>query len=95
LPPSTPSILPSNSSLPPPSLSSSSSPTEPDVSQAQTLLVSILCGPNLKIMSAQLVSFTDGTVRYPLPQALLSEAAPIKPTCFSNAIKISEWRNAM
>jgi hypothetical protein len=46
-------------------------------------------------MSAQLVSFTDGTVRYPLPQALLSEAALIEPTCFSNAVKINEWCNAM
>jgi len=38
---------------------------------------------------------TDGTVRYPLPRALLSEAALTEPTCFTNAIKISEWRTAM
>jgi len=37
----------------------------------------------------------DGTVRYPLPRALLSESTFIEPTCFSNAVKISEWRNAM
>jgi hypothetical protein len=38
---------------------------------------------------------TDGTVHYPLPQALLSEAALTEPTCFTNAIKVSEWRTAM
>jgi hypothetical protein len=38
---------------------------------------------------------TDGTVRYPLPRALLSEAAIIEPTCFTNAVKVSEWRTAM
>jgi hypothetical protein len=91
--PSTPSILPTNSNLPP--FSSSSSPTKLNVSQAQT-------PTRIHPMQTQshnnvctIRQLTDRTVRYPLPQALLSEAAPIKPTCFSNAIKISEWRNAM
>jgi hypothetical protein len=38
---------------------------------------------------------TDGTVRYPLPRALLSEAAITEPTCFTNAVKVNEWRTAM
>jgi hypothetical protein len=38
---------------------------------------------------------TDGTVRYPLPRTLLSEATITEPTCFTNAAKISEWRTAM
>jgi hypothetical protein len=40
---------------------------------------------------------TDGTVRYHVPRALQSEStsALVKPTCFSNAITITEWRNAM
>jgi hypothetical protein len=43
----------------------------------------------------QLRQLTDGTVRYPLLWALLSESTLIEPTCFSNAVKISEWRIAM
>jgi hypothetical protein len=38
---------------------------------------------------------TDGTVRYPLPQALISEAALREPTYFTNAVKVSEWHTAM
>jgi hypothetical protein len=38
---------------------------------------------------------TDGTVHYPLPRALISEAALTVPTCFTNAVKVSEWRTAM
>jgi hypothetical protein len=33
---------------------------------------------------------TDGTVHYPLPRALISEAALTVPTCFTNAVKVSE-----
>jgi hypothetical protein len=38
---------------------------------------------------------TEGIVRYPLPRALISKAALTKPTCFTNAVKVSEWRTAM
>jgi len=38
---------------------------------------------------------TDGTVRYPLPRALLFEAAITEHTCFTNAVKVSEWRTAV
>jgi hypothetical protein len=40
---------------------------------------------------------TDGTIRYPVPQVLVAEtdSALIEPTCFSNAVKIPEWRNVM
>jgi hypothetical protein len=34
-------------------------------------------------------------VRHPIPRALLSEAALLQPTCFSNVVKVSEWCNAM
>jgi hypothetical protein len=43
----------------------------------------------------QIRKLTDGTIRYPLPQALLSESTLLEPSCFSNAIKINERRNAM
>jgi hypothetical protein len=42
-------------------------------------------------------SFTDGTVRYPIPQALLAEIASsvVEPTCFTFSIKDENWRKAM
>uniref|UniRef100_A0A2N9GL63 Reverse transcriptase Ty1/copia-type domain-containing protein n=1 Tax=Fagus sylvatica TaxID=28930 RepID=A0A2N9GL63_FAGSY len=43
--------------------------------------------------------FTDGTVRYPIPKALLAEAHPepdtVEPTCFTIANKNPHWRRAM
>jgi hypothetical protein len=40
---------------------------------------------------------TDGTIRYPVPQGLVAEthSALVEPTCFSNAVKVPEWRHAM
>jgi hypothetical protein len=42
---------------------------------------------------------TDGTIRYPLPTALVAvNAGPLsvsEPTCFTMAVKSREWRNAM
>uniref|UniRef100_A0A2N9HY12 Reverse transcriptase Ty1/copia-type domain-containing protein n=1 Tax=Fagus sylvatica TaxID=28930 RepID=A0A2N9HY12_FAGSY len=42
---------------------------------------------------------TDGTIRYPLPTALLAvTAGPLtvsEPTCFTVAVKSREWRHAM
>uniref|UniRef100_A0A2N9FTY6 Reverse transcriptase Ty1/copia-type domain-containing protein n=1 Tax=Fagus sylvatica TaxID=28930 RepID=A0A2N9FTY6_FAGSY len=42
---------------------------------------------------------TDGTVRYPLPKALLTTTDPIssipEPTCFTTASKDPQWRKAM
>lgn len=42
-------------------------------------------------------TYTDGTIRYPLPQALLVESTSnvMEPTCHSSAIKDSNWREAM
>jgi hypothetical protein len=39
---------------------------------------------------------TDGTIRYPVPHALVAEthSALVEPTCFSNAVKVPAWRNA-
>jgi hypothetical protein len=42
--------------------------------------------------------FTDGTVRYPIPRALIAISYDLslqEPTCFSTTVKIPEWRNAM
>uniref|UniRef100_A0A2N9H1B0 Uncharacterized protein n=1 Tax=Fagus sylvatica TaxID=28930 RepID=A0A2N9H1B0_FAGSY len=44
-------------------------------------------------------NFTDGTIRYPIPKALLAEAQPnpntVEPTCFTIANKNPHWRHAM
>jgi hypothetical protein len=43
-------------------------------------------------------TFTDGTIRYPLPKALLAVtdcSTTSEPTCYSSAVKSSEWRQAM
>ena len=41
--------------------------------------------------------FHDGTVRYPLPHALLTESdqSPLEPTCYTIAMKDPQWRAAM
>lgn len=79
------------SSSPPPS----SSPAEPAVQSALTLSrihpIRTRSQNNVRIIR----QLTDGTVRYPLPRALLAESALIEPTCFSTAVKVSEWRTAM
>ena len=44
-------------------------------------------------------SYTDGTIRYPIPKALLAEATPEsdlpEPTCYTSASKNPDWRQAM
>uniref|UniRef100_A0A2N9G7W9 Reverse transcriptase Ty1/copia-type domain-containing protein n=1 Tax=Fagus sylvatica TaxID=28930 RepID=A0A2N9G7W9_FAGSY len=44
-------------------------------------------------------TFTDGTIRYPIPKALLAEAQSdpnmVEPTCFTIANKNPHWRRAM
>jgi hypothetical protein len=99
---STPPILPSlpDTSIISHSPSTSSSPQiEPHVSPIQPLESA---PPRLHPMRTRsqndickLQQLIDGPVKYPLPRALLSEFALIEPTCFSNAVKINEWRNAM
>jgi hypothetical protein len=41
--------------------------------------------------------FTDGRVKYPIPYALLAvpDSDIEEPTCYTNAVKILEWRQAM
>ncbi|PRQ57405.1 putative RNA-directed DNA polymerase [Rosa chinensis] len=43
----------------------------------------------------QLRQLTDGTVRYPLPRALLTFLETVEPTCYSQASQKAEWRAAM
>ncbi|XP_050290068.1 uncharacterized mitochondrial protein AtMg00820-like [Quercus robur] len=42
-------------------------------------------------------TFTDSIVRYPVPCALLADgnASIVEPTCFTTAVKDSNWRAAM
>ena len=42
-------------------------------------------------------TFTNGTVRYPIPSALLADGNPsiVESTCFTNAMKDSNWCAAM
>ena len=42
-------------------------------------------------------TFTNGTVRYPVPSALLADGNPsiVEPICFANAMKDSNWCAAM
>jgi hypothetical protein len=94
-----PSSLNTNSSNTHSPTSSSSSHVEPDVTTVQSLDTAPPRLHPMQIRSQnnvrQIQQHTNGTVRYPLPRALLSEAALLEPTCFSNAVKVSEWRNAM
>jgi hypothetical protein len=41
--------------------------------------------------------FTDGRIRYPISRALpaVQDSEFAEPTCYSNADKIPEWRQAM
>jgi hypothetical protein len=91
--------LPMNSSLSHSPPSSSSIHAESNVPLVQPL---DLAPPRLHPMRTrshnnvrQIRQLTDGMVRYPRHQALISEFALLEPTCFSNAIKVREWRNAM
>jgi hypothetical protein len=95
-----PSSLNTNSSNIHSPTSSSSIHVEPDVTTVQSL---DMAPPRLHPMRTrsqnndvrQIRQLTDGTVRNPLPRALLLEAALLEPTCFSNVVKVSEWHNAM
>jgi len=99
-PPPTESIpnLTSSPTRPSPStssVSSFSSPAEPDVApdQQPTRIHPMRTRSQNNVSTIR--KLTDGTVRYPLPRALLSEAAITEPTCFTNAVKVNEWRTAM
>jgi len=41
--------------------------------------------------------FTDGRIKYPIPRALLvvSNTDIAEPTCYTNVVRIPEWRQAM
>jgi hypothetical protein len=94
-----PSSLNTNSNNTHSPISSSSTHVEPDVTIVQALDTA---PPRLHPMQTrshnnvrQIRQLTNGRVRYPLPRALLSKAALLEPTCFSNSVKVSEWLNAM
>jgi hypothetical protein len=86
---------PNRASPPSPSISSFSSPAELDVAldQQPTRIHPMQTRSQNNVSTIR--KLTDGTMRYPLPRALLSEAAITEPTCFTNAVKVSEWRTAM
>jgi hypothetical protein len=72
-----------------------SSPAEPDVQLAPT-------PPRIHPMRTRsqnnvrrIRQLTNGTVRYPLPRALLAESALIEPAYFSTTVKVNEWRTSM
>lgn len=89
-----------------PTASSTSSPT---IQQPDSNFVSSSDHPQQHIPSAHPMvtrsrnqitkpkHHSDGTVRYPLPHALITEYASteIEPTCYSIAMKDQNWRQAM
>uniref|UniRef100_A0A2N9F894 Reverse transcriptase Ty1/copia-type domain-containing protein n=1 Tax=Fagus sylvatica TaxID=28930 RepID=A0A2N9F894_FAGSY len=81
--PSSPPYAPLPSSLPQPPLQNN---THPMTTRSKSNIT-------------QPKQFTDGTVRYPIPRALLAEAHPdpetVEPSCFTIANKSPHWRRAM
>jgi hypothetical protein len=95
----------SGSASSPPSISSSSS-ASPSVSSSPISLSPTPCPAPTRIhpMVARAQNqvvlprvFTDGRIRYPISRALpaVQDSEFAEPTCYSNADKIPEWRQAM
>lgn len=86
LPDSNPTAPSPSLAAPPPSLAA------PPPSSAASLPV-MLTRSRAGISKPKVRS--DGTVRYPVPRALLSVITDFKPTCYSQASQSKEWRTAM
>jgi hypothetical protein len=107
LPPSIPQTLALSTPPTNPVLNTPSSPTSVSIYSSSIPSVSSLAEPDVSSMQQPLClhpmrtrsqnnvrtirQLIDGIVRYPLPQALVSEATLTEPTCFTNAVKVSEW----
>jgi hypothetical protein len=102
--PNSPSSFPSSPPIPLSSTSPAtlSSSTPPSPSPAEPAVQSALSPSRIHPMRTRsqnnvriIRQLIDGTVRYPLPRALLAKSALIELTCFSPAVKVSEWWTAM
>jgi hypothetical protein len=105
---STPSSIvpPTSSSASSPSSVASSSSASPSVSSSPISLSPTPCPAPTRIHPMgtrahnQVVLpqvFTDGRIKYPIFRALLAvqDSEFAEPTCYSNAVKIPKWRQAM
>lgn len=90
-----PPFSPAASSVSSGSLESSFVSSSPHPYLAPTRLHPMVTHAHNQIVQPRI--FTDGRVKYPISRALLvvQDLALIKPTCYSNAVKIPEWRQAM
>lgn len=88
IPPSPPATPPTT---PPPASSNGSPPPSPPPQAPIHPMVT-----RLKDGIRQHLIRTDGTVRYPISQALIAAvSSSLEPTCFSQATRQPEWRKAM
>jgi hypothetical protein len=88
-------LSPAASSVSSSSLESSSVSSSPHPCPAPTWLHPMVTRAQNQIV--QLRIFTDARVNYPISRALLAvqDLALTEPTCYFNAVKIPEWRQAM
>jgi hypothetical protein len=86
----------SSSSHSPPSSAEQSMPSSLSGSDDLHVRTHPMCTRSMNIIIQQR-QLTDGTIRYPIPRVLLAEtqSAGVEPTCFSKAIIVPKWRNAM
>jgi len=94
-PPSSPPLSPSASSVSSDSLESSVVSHSPPSCPAPTRLHPMVTRAQNQIVQPRI--FTDGRVKYPISRALLvvHDVALTERTCYSNAVKVPKWRQAM
>jgi hypothetical protein len=87
-----PPLSPAASSVSSDSLESSFVSSSPHPCPAPTRLHPMVTRAQNQIVQPRI--FTDGRVKYPISRALLvvQDLAITEPTCYSNAVKIPEWR---
>jgi len=93
--PSSPPLSPTTSSVSSGSLESPVVPHSPSPCPAPTRLHPMVTRAQNQIVQPRI--FTDGRVKYPISRALLAvhDVALTEPTCYSNVVKVPEWRQAM
>jgi hypothetical protein len=94
-PPSSPPLSPTASNVSSGSLESSAVSHSPPPCPSPTRLHPMVTRAQNQIVQPRI--FTDGRVKYPISWALLAvhDVALAEPTCYSNAVKVPEWRQAM